>query len=106
MVFICIPDFSGSCGHGCTSWSWASAEIFGTPVPLKVKRYRLDPGARTRRAALGGTEAMAYVIAGSGTARASPRRGGRAVHPWSLRACCGCRPVTISRVEAGRAAWT
>ena len=46
MVFICIPDFSGSCGHGYTSGPWASADMFGTPVPLKVKRYRLDPGGK------------------------------------------------------------
>jgi mannose-6-phosphate isomerase-like protein (cupin superfamily) len=68
MVVICIPDFSGSRGPGYTSGPWASADIFGTPVPLKVKRYRLDPGARVRGIALGGTEAMAYVVAGSGAA--------------------------------------
>ena len=49
MVFICTPDFSGSCGQGYTSGPWASADIFGTPVPLKVKRYRLDPGVQVRR---------------------------------------------------------
>jgi len=68
MVNTCIPDFSGSCGHGYTSGPWASADVFGTPVPLKVRRYRLDPGARARMPPLGGTEAMAYAIAGSGTA--------------------------------------
>jgi mannose-6-phosphate isomerase-like protein (cupin superfamily) len=75
MVVICTPDLSGSRGHGYTSGPWASADMFGAPVPLKVKRYRLDPGARVRDIGLGGTEAMAYVIGGSGTALASPPYG-------------------------------
>jgi quercetin dioxygenase-like cupin family protein len=82
MVFICIPDLSGSCGQGYTSGPWASADIFGAPVPLKVKRYRLDPGAKVRRIALGVTEAMAYVIAGSGTGSASPPDAG--TEPFTL----------------------
>jgi quercetin dioxygenase-like cupin family protein len=81
MVFICIPDFSGGCGHGYTSGPWASAGIFGMPVPLTVKRYRLDPGGQVGRIALGGTEAMAYVIAGSGTASAAPSD---AAEPFTL----------------------
>ncbi|HSS91222.1 MAG TPA: cupin domain-containing protein [Streptosporangiaceae bacterium] len=75
MVFICIPDFSGRSGPGCTSGPWASGDIFGTPVPLKVRRYLLDPGARARMP-VGGAEAVAYVIAGSGTASASPPNAG------------------------------
>jgi hypothetical protein len=94
MVYTCIPDFSGSCGHGYTSGPWASADVFGTPVPLKVRRYRLDPGARARMPPLGGTEAMAYVIAGSGTAL--PPGAGDESFSLAPRACCGCRPVTAS----------
>jgi mannose-6-phosphate isomerase-like protein (cupin superfamily) len=75
MVYTCIPDFSGSCGQGYASGPWASADVFGAPVPLKVKRYRLDPGARVRDIRLGRTEAMAYVIEGSGAALASPPDG-------------------------------
>jgi hypothetical protein len=45
MVFICTPDLPGSCGRSYTSGPWASSDMFGTPVPLKVRRYRLDPGA-------------------------------------------------------------
>jgi len=75
MVYTCIPDFSGSRGQGYTAGPWASADVFGTPVPLTVKRYRLDPGARVRDIQLGRTEAMAYVIEGSGTALASPPDG-------------------------------
>jgi len=67
MAVIHTPGFSDSCGHGCTSGTWASAGVFGAPVPLEVRRYRLDPGARAR-SLLRGTEAMAYVIAGSGAA--------------------------------------
>jgi len=101
MVLICTPDFSGSCGHGYTAGPWASADIFGTPVPLKVRRYRLDPGARVRRIQLGGTEAMAYVIAGSGTAVASPDAGGESfiLGPESVLWLSACDELTL---EAGR----
>ncbi len=75
MPWICTPDFSSSCGPGYSSGPWASAEIFGEPVPLKVRRYLLDPGAMARFP-LNGREAFGYVIAGSGTAQAAPDPGG------------------------------
>ena len=96
MVYTCIPDFSGSCGQGYTAGPWASTDAFGTPVPLTVKRYRLDPGARVRDIQLGRTEAMAYVIEGSGTALASPRDGEGEPFPLGTESGCGCRPVTAS----------
>jgi quercetin dioxygenase-like cupin family protein len=69
MPWICTPDFSDA-GHdqGWTCRVWASADVFGQPVPLAVSRWRLDAGARAPGIGLGGTEAVAYVIAGSGTA--------------------------------------
>ena len=77
MPWICTPDFSQAGNdQGWTSRVWASADVFGQPVPLKVKRLRLDAGAQARGIPLGGTEAIAYVIAGSGTAVASPATGG------------------------------
>jgi quercetin dioxygenase-like cupin family protein len=73
MPWICTPDFSDvGNDQGWTCRAWASADVFGQPVPLKVSRWRLDAGARAPGIPLGGTEAMAYVIAGSGTALASP----------------------------------
>jgi hypothetical protein len=101
MVFICVPDFSGRCGHGCTSGPWASADIFGVPVPLKVKRYRLDPGARGPGLALGGTEAMAYVIAGSGTASASPPDGAAEPFPLDAESVLWLSACDGLTVEAG-----
>ena len=74
MVSTCIPDFSGRCAPGYAAGPWASGDVFGAPVPLKVRRYLVDPGGRARMP-LPGTEAMAYVIAGSGTAVASPDAG-------------------------------
>ena len=77
MPRICTPDFSGAGNdQGWASRVWASADVFGQPVPLEVRRLRLDAGARARGVPLGGTEAFAYVIAGSGTAAASPATGG------------------------------
>ena len=58
--------------EGWTGRSWAGAEGFGEPVPLEVSRWRVAPGARTPDIPLGGTEALAYVIAGSGTAAGWP----------------------------------
>ena len=78
MAHIRTPDFSATCGWaGCTCGPWAGGGIFGEPVPLQVTRFRLDPGARVDRIRLGGTEAMIYVIAGSGTALAPPGDGER-----------------------------
>ena len=73
MPWICTPDFSDAGNdQGWTCRVWASAEVFGEPVPLTVSRWRLDIGARAHGIPLGGTEAFAYVIAGSGTAQAPP----------------------------------
>ena len=51
------------------------------PLPLEIRRFRVAADAQVppRCVPLDGTEAMAYVIAGSGTAVASPpgARGGR-----------------------------
>jgi quercetin dioxygenase-like cupin family protein len=99
MVFISTPDFSGSCGQGYTAGPWASTGIFGTPVPLKVRRYRLDPGARVRRIQLGGTEAMAYVIAGSGTAL--PAGAGEEPFPLGTESVLWLSACDELTVEAG-----
>jgi mannose-6-phosphate isomerase-like protein (cupin superfamily) len=71
-----VPPITGTdpagTADGWTCRLWASAEVFGQPVPLKVIRWRVATGARTLDIPLGGTEALAFVIAGSGTAVASP----------------------------------
>src|ERR1035438_6450469 len=72
MPRICTPDFSDAGNdQGWTCRVWASADVFGQPVPLRVTRWRLDAGAQADGIPLGGTEAMAYVIAGAGTAVAA-----------------------------------
>jgi quercetin dioxygenase-like cupin family protein len=73
MPRICVPDFSevGN-DQGWTCRVWASAEVFGQPVPLRVTRWRLDAGRQADSIPLGGGEAMAYVIAGTGTAVTAP----------------------------------
>jgi mannose-6-phosphate isomerase-like protein (cupin superfamily) len=101
MVFICTPDFSGGCRPGYTSGPWASADVFGQPVPLKVNRWRLDAGARAAGIPLGVTEAMAYVIAGSGTASPSPPDAGAepfTLGPESVLWLSACDGLTL---EAG-----
>jgi mannose-6-phosphate isomerase-like protein (cupin superfamily) len=71
MPWICTPDFSGGCAPGVKSGPWFHPVFADEPVPLTVKRRMLDPGA-TDRIPLRGQENFAYVIAGSGTAAASP----------------------------------
>ena len=75
MPQVCTPDFSAGCAEGVRSGPWFHPDIWGQPVPLTVKRRRLDPGA-TDRIALRGRENFAYVIAGSGAAAASPATQG------------------------------
>ena len=96
MVHICTPDFSATCGWvGCTFGPWASGGIFGQPVPLEVSRFRLEAGAHVDRIRLGGTEAMIYVIAGSGTALAPPGDGERfALGPESVLWLSACDELT------------
>lgn len=55
-------------GPGWSRQAWAGPETFGTPVPMTAVRWRLAPGAACD-ARLGGQEALAFVIGGSGTAR-------------------------------------
>jgi quercetin dioxygenase-like cupin family protein len=70
MPRICVPDFSDvGNDQGWTCRVWASAEVFGQPVPLRVTRWRLDAGSQADGIPLGG---MAYVIAGTGTAVTGP----------------------------------
>ena len=101
----CIPDFSAARNpeQGWTSGPWASADIFGEPVPLNVTRFGLDAGARVPGIRLGGTEAMAYVIAGSGTALAAPAHDGErfALAAESVLWLSGCDEVTADAGPGG-----
>jgi len=98
MVCIYIPDFTGSCGADSTFGPWASQDTFGTPVPLNVGRYRLDPGARARWLARG-------RCTGSGTTRmrTSPSSSS-VIGPFSghLRMLPSKRPATAVRVKEVR----
>lgn len=73
MPRICTPDFSDvGNDQGWAYRVWASADVFGQQVPLRVTRWRLDAGSQADDIPLCGSEAMAYVIAGAGTAVAAP----------------------------------
>jgi mannose-6-phosphate isomerase-like protein (cupin superfamily) len=81
MPWISSPDPSDTAAadpasdeRGWTARYWAGAKAFGEPVPLEVRRYRVAANAQMplRCIPLAGTEAMAYVIAGSGTAVTAP----------------------------------
>ena len=107
MVHICTPDFSATCGWaGCTSGPWASGGIFDEPVPLKVTRFRLEAGAHVDRIRLGGTEAMIYVIAGSGTALAPPGDGERfALGPESVLWLSACDELSTDAGPTASTCW-
>ncbi|HEY6279205.1 MAG TPA: cupin domain-containing protein [Streptosporangiaceae bacterium] len=59
-----------STGPGWHQQEWASAAVFGEPVPMVARRHRLGPGATSPDLVLGAREAFGYVIAGTGTATA------------------------------------
>jgi len=103
VVYICTPDFSATCGWvGCTFGPWAGGGIFDQPVPLEVSRFRLEAGAHVDRIRLGGTEAMIYVLAGSGTALAPPGDGERfALGPESVLWLSACDELTTDAGAEG-----
>jgi mannose-6-phosphate isomerase-like protein (cupin superfamily) len=103
VVDICTPDFSATCGWaGCTFGPWASGGIFDQPVPLEVSRFRLEAGAHVDRIRLGGTEAMIYVLAGSGTALAPPGDGESfALGPESVLWLSACDELTADAGAEG-----
>jgi mannose-6-phosphate isomerase-like protein (cupin superfamily) len=103
VVHICTPDFSATCGWvGCTFGPWAGGGIFDQPVPLEVSRFRLEAGAHVDRIRLGGTEAMIYVLAGSGTALAPPGDGESfALGPESVLWLSACDELTTDAGAEG-----
>jgi mannose-6-phosphate isomerase-like protein (cupin superfamily) len=102
VVYICTPDFSGRCGwEGCMAGPWFVDAMFGQPVPLKVKRYLLDAGATAPMLPLRGEEAFAYVIAGSGTAAASPPPETFALGPESVVWLGPCEELSFTAEENG-----
>jgi quercetin dioxygenase-like cupin family protein len=102
VVYICTPDFSARCGwEGCTAGPWFVDAMFDQPVPLKVKRYMLDAGATAPMLPLRGEEAFAYVIAGSGTATASPPAETFALGPESVVWLGPCEELSFTAKENG-----
>lgn len=104
MPRICVPDFSDvGNDQGWTCRVWASAELFGEPVPLRVTRWRLDAGGRAGGIPLGGAETMAYVIAGDGMAVAAPPVDGErfALARESVLWLAACPSLTLWAGPAG-----
>jgi len=102
MPWICTPDFSGGCAPGVKSGPWFHPDLAGEPVPLTVKRRILDPGA-TDRIPLRGQENFGYVIAGSGTAAASPAAAGEefSLDTESVLWLTGCDQMSAHAGRAG-----
>jgi quercetin dioxygenase-like cupin family protein len=71
MPIIRHPDqFPATDGPGWHQQEWASSGVFGEPVPIRARRYRLDRGASGPGITLTGQDAFAYVIGGTGAGRA------------------------------------
>jgi quercetin dioxygenase-like cupin family protein len=71
MPLIRHPDqLPATDGPGWHQQEWASADVFGEPVPMRARRCRLQPGAAGPVITLGGQEAFAYVISGTAASRA------------------------------------
>ncbi len=102
MPRICIRNtFSAACdpGQGWTTGPWFAEEMSGEPVPLNVKRYLVDGGVTARLAPPRGEEAFAYVIAGAGTAIASPPAERFALGTESVLWLGACEELSV---EAGQ----
>ena len=53
-------------GPGWAEVTCAGPALFGAPVPMSAREYRIGPGATGPRIEITGAEAMAYVAAGAG----------------------------------------
>src|SRR5690348_10514222 len=73
--------------------------MFGQLVPLKVRRFLIDAGVTARPVPPRGAEAFAYVIAGSGTATASPPAGRFGLGTESVLWLGACDELSV---EAGQ----
>lgn len=60
-------------GNGCTETACASAEIFGAPVPMRARRFLVDPGAAAS-VDVAGDETTVYVVAGTGVLESGSER--------------------------------
>ena len=65
MPWICTPAFPAGCAPGVKPGPGFRPDMWDEPVPLTVRRRRLDPGA-TDRIPLRGREDFCYAIAGAG----------------------------------------
>lgn len=86
-------------GPGWNELDWASAETFGTPAAMTARRYRIDAGMTGPRTTLAATEALVYVIAGSGNGAC----GGEAfpLARESMLWLAGCADVTLTAADDG-----
>jgi quercetin dioxygenase-like cupin family protein len=100
VVYICTPDFSAACNpeQGWTTGPWFTEGMFDESAPLKVKRYLIDANVTARLVPPHGGEAFGYVIAGSGTATASPPAERFALGTESVLWLGGCEELSC---EAG-----
>ena len=104
MPKICAPEFSDvGNDQGWAGRVWASDDLFGQPVPLRVTHWRLDAGAQADGIPLGGGEVMAYVIGGAGTAVAAPLVDDErfALARESVMWLAGCPSLTLQAGSAG-----
>ncbi len=94
MPVICHPgELPIKSGRGWTRQAWASSAFYGQPLPMEAHRYRLDAGASGPLIALAQKETLAYVISGSGSARA-----GREMFPLASESVlwlAGCDSLTV-----------
>src|SRR5215472_4325213 len=101
MPWICIRNtFSAACqpDQGWTTGPWFVEDMFGQPVPLKVRRFLIDACVTARLVPPRGAEAFAYVIAGSGAAAASPPAERFALGTESVLWLGACEELSV---EAG-----
>lgn len=80
---------------GVTETLVAGAEVFGAPVPLRLRRVALEPG-RLAAVDAAGAEVMAYVLEGSGVLTAAGEQ-----HALETESMAWVEPPEAFELEAG-----
>lgn len=80
---------------GYTETVCAGPDTFGLPVPMRARRFVVEPGARAPVDA-GGEEVMVYVIGGSGALETGTER-----HDLSRESMAWVQPPGSFTLDAG-----
>ncbi len=92
-------------GDGVTETLGADPDVFGVPVPMRMRRVAVDPGV-TASLVVAGQEVMTYVLTGSGSLASGGEHHALAsesmawVDPGSIELTAGDDGLVVLVIEA------